>query len=346
MISIDKMTADGVWSDLVATLYEIGDVQESRDGKVKELMHASFTLLDPRQRIVFARAINPAFAIAEVMWIMSGGNRLEWLTHWNPRMKNYSDDGEILSGAYGHRLGCTPQIGLFARTLFGQDQWQTDQLQVACEVLRRFPDSRQVVLQIWDKDLDAPDWTGSPSKDIPCNLFSHLLVRNGQLEWLQVMRSNDAVWGLPYNLIQFTMMQEFMAGWIGCGLGTYNHVSDSLHIYERHWQDFGGTDEYDLWHNDDDLRLPYPKWIDAFGYVTNQCARFTNTWTYTEILQILTELVSIKDEYPAYYHLGIVLGAEKLRLIGETDAASHVILQAGRYWEASWRLWAKSKGMK
>ena len=45
------------------------------------------------------------------------------------------------------------------------------------------------------------------------------------------MRSNDVWRGLPHNIVQFTSLQEIMAGWLGCKVGTYNQVSDSLHVY-------------------------------------------------------------------------------------------------------------------
>jgi thymidylate synthase len=59
-----------------------------------------------------------------------------------------------------------------------------------------------------------------------------LKVRDGRLEWTQIMRSNDLYRGLPYNLIQFTTLQEILAGWIKVPMGTYAHFTDSLHLYE------------------------------------------------------------------------------------------------------------------
>jgi thymidylate synthase len=47
------------------------------------------------------------------------------------------------------------------------------------------------------------------------------------------MRSNDVYRGLPYNIVQFTTLQEVMAGWLGLELGEYNQISNSLHVYER-----------------------------------------------------------------------------------------------------------------
>ena len=43
--------------------------------------------------------------------------------------------------------------------------------------------------------------------------------------------------GFPFNIVQFTMLQEIMAGWIGVDVGSYHHLSDSLHIYPEHEDD-------------------------------------------------------------------------------------------------------------
>lgn len=198
-----------------------GDVQSSRAGDTREILHAALTLRNPRARWITARrpALNIAFALAEVVWILSGRSDAKFLTYFNRSLSRFSGDGTLLHGAYGDRL----------RRRFGMDQ-----LQQAYDALRANPQSRQIVLQIWDAGSDLPSPDGRPrSADIPCNTQSILKVRDHRLEWLQIMRSNDVFLGLPYNLIQFTFLQEVIAGWLGLEPGHYHHVSDSLHLYER-----------------------------------------------------------------------------------------------------------------
>jgi thymidylate synthase len=102
------------------------------------------------------------------------------------------------------------------------------------EALRNNPATRQAVLQVWDPSIDLPAADGtSPAADIPCNVCAFLKVRQGRLEWMQILRSNDLMLGVPYNFIQFTTLQEIIAGWLGIAVGSYHHLSDSLHIYER-----------------------------------------------------------------------------------------------------------------
>lgn len=216
-------TADEIWRQAAAVLTGKGSYlrQASRLGATRELLHSTFYLRDPRQRWVLSRrpALNPAFAIAEVVWILLGRNDAGFLNFWNPLLPKFAGKGETYNGAYGHRLRVNMGI---------------DQLERAYHVLTSNPSSRQVILQIWDGALDLPNENGSPrSEDIPCNVVAMPKVREGRLEWLQVMRSNDLFLGTPHNFIQFTTLQEVMAGWLGLEVGSYVQVSDSLHLYEH-----------------------------------------------------------------------------------------------------------------
>jgi thymidylate synthase len=62
------------------------------------------------------------------------------------------------------------------------------------------------------------------------------MVRSGRLHAIVYMRSNDAIWGLPYDIFLFTMLQELLASELGLELGSYTHVVASLHLYERHFE--------------------------------------------------------------------------------------------------------------
>ena len=228
MISVfNGSSADNVWMQLAKEFQRPGvaRIQSSRNGKTKEILHVAISISDPRQRWITSRrpAINPGFALAEVVWIMNGRRDLAFLEFWNKNLRDYVGSGPELHGAYGYRL----------RRRFGLDQ-----LKRARQALEHNPDTRQVVLQIWNSRVDMPRPDGMPvDNDVPCNVTSTLKIRDGKLEWLQIIRSNDMFIGLPYNLIQFTSLQEIMAGWLGVECGSYNQISDSLHVYERNEED-------------------------------------------------------------------------------------------------------------
>lgn len=222
-------TADDVWRDAATELLstsKVVHVQQGRNGTARELLHAAITVRNPQQRWVSSRnpVISPAFALAEVVWILAGRNDAATINYFNKRLPEYAGFGHTYHGAYGFRL----------RKHFDS----IDQLHRAYLALKSQPASRQVLLQIWDARCDLPLTDGLPrAQDIPCNVLSMLNIRDGRLDWTQIIRSNDIFLGLPHNLVQFTTLHEVMAGWLGVELGSYNQLSNSLHLYEKDLRD-------------------------------------------------------------------------------------------------------------
>lgn len=238
--------------------------QESRNGGTNELIHTGFYIHEPSQRWVPSRApaINPAFAIAETFWILSGDNESQLVNFWNPSLPKFSGTGATYYGAYGERI----------RKRFG-----VDQLIAACEALSYAPNSRQVVIQIWDAKTDFPITRGLPrAQDIPCNICSTLKVRNNKLEWLQLMRSNDLYRGTPYNFIQFTTIQEIIAGILNIELGSYFHVVDSLHIYNTDTHNMSCNKDTPQLKNTDSLMLPKHDFVDTLKIVYDKLKKLSS----------------------------------------------------------------------
>ena len=328
MISVFKgRSADEVWKLLVREFQrpDVSRSQNSRNGMTKEILHAAISISDPRQRWMMSRqpALNPAFALADVVWIMNGRRDIGFLEFWNSKLKDFVGQGPDLHGAYGYRLRC--HLGL-------------DQLERAYQVLKHNPDTRQVVLQIWDSEIDMPQPNGEPvNKDIPCNVMSMLKIRGGKLEWLQIIRSNDLFLGVPYNLIQFTSIQEILAGWLGVELGTYNQISDSLHIYKR---DEGNIRKSSppirLAPNTDSLALPRKEselvWKEL-GHRIKQM--ISSGLTENE----LAELSRWEDSPQSYRNMLTVLAAESARRNGWKDTADKIIAKCTN--PAFKELWAR-----
>ena len=202
---IAGLTADEVWQAAARLLLDPTQAvpQSSRAGDTFEALHVVLELQRPSQRWITSRspAMNPAFALVEAFWIAAGRRDSGLPTYWNPALPRYCGSGESYHGAYGHRI--RHHLGI-------------DQLDRAYSALKSNPDSRQCVLQIWDSTVDLPSADGKPSnQDIPCNLLSIPKVRNGKLEWMQIIRSNDLFLGLPHNIVQFTVLQEMLSGWLG-----------------------------------------------------------------------------------------------------------------------------------
>ncbi len=307
MIVFEGEGANDVWLAAAAAIARgEGGHQPGRIEPTRELLHTALVVRDPTKRWVTSRypALNVAFALAEIIWIVTGNDDAAFINFWNRRMPAFAGDGPTYPGAYGKRL----------RSHFG-----VDQLKRACDVLTRNPDGRQVVLQIWDPRVDLPTPLGEPSsRDVPCNISSILKVRDHKLEWLQIMRSNDLFLGLPHNLAQFLTLQDVLSGWIGAEVGSYTHVSDSLHVYESDLLNISRAMRIEPASDPDSLRFPYNESMKAFQSLYERCSAVTAPGTKREEV---SELV-LEFQGPAVFRNWMfVLGAEASRRYGWRDLA-------------------------
>jgi thymidylate synthase len=177
----------------------------------------------------------------------------------------------------------------------------------------------QIVLQIWDSRADAPDPLGCPSaEDIPCNVVAFLKVRDGRLEWTQIMRSNDLFRGLPHNIIQFTSLQEVFAGWLGLEPGTYNHFSDSLHLYARDGSVTELVRPTDVPDNVDSLALAKSESDQVFSDLSKFGDLLINESNGPAAIHDALSHLEIPE---AYVNLAKILTAEALRRRKQFDLA-------------------------
>jgi thymidylate synthase len=190
-------------------------VEQSRVGPCRDLGAVTVELDSGERTILLAgRGWNPAFALVEAAWVITGRKDVKTLAEFIGTFDRYSDDGQTLQGAYGDRL----------RHFFGRDQ-----IEPAIEELTKHPSSRRVVLTLY-----ATSDLGLDSKDIPCNTQVALRRVKGRLEMTVFNRSNDLWLGVPYNWFVFRVLQHMIADRLGIPCGVQRHVSSCLHLYEVH----------------------------------------------------------------------------------------------------------------
>jgi thymidylate synthase len=203
--------------------------QDSRGGGTLEYPEPVCTVYERCcERVLFdpVRDANPFFHLMEALWMLAGRRDVAWLSRFNARMAEYSDDGVVFNAAYGYRWRQQFQLKPASGGV------SSDQLSVIVELLRADPDSRRAVLQIWDAEADL----GVNSRDLACNTQAMFKVRGGRLNMTISNRSNDIVWGCyGANAVQFSMLLEYMAARIGVEPGIYRQVSDSYHAYHDTW---------------------------------------------------------------------------------------------------------------
>lgn len=214
--NVNGMLAEATWQ-----LATVGIKEESRNGPV--MVYPGPTLLHylyPTERVLFnaTRDANPYFHLMESLWMLAGREDVEFVRRFNSKIGDFSDDGVVMPGAYGHRW----------RNYFGADQ-----LELIIAHLKKTPTSRRAVLQMWDvTDLQKVDW----SKDVPCNTQAYFTFKEGQLDMTVCNRSNDLVWGAcGANAVHMSLLQEYIACSLQVEVGSYYQFSNNLHMYTERY---------------------------------------------------------------------------------------------------------------
>lgn len=201
-------------------LREEGVERDSRNGKVLVMRHPVTTVYErPWERVLIdpQRDANPFFHFYEMLWMIAGRNDVHSVAKFAKQMKAYSDDGHTLNGAYGHRW---------------RRHFLNDQLPWAIETLRKDPESRRVVIQMWDANNDIGRLSMG-TKDVPCNTQCYVWVNPDGLLCLTVLcRSNDIIWGAHgANAVHFSFLQQYLACALGRDMGPLYQVSNNYHAY-------------------------------------------------------------------------------------------------------------------
>ncbi len=214
---INARNVNDAYAQALHYLFVHGEEEASRNGPVVVAPAPVTTVYDhPTERVLFSpvRDANPFFHLMESLWMLAGRDDLAFPLWFNSHFKDYSDDGITIHGAYGHRW----------RRHFG-----TDQLLCIGNELFHNPESRRCVLQMWSAALDL----GKPYRDVPCNTHVYFDCRHGRLNMTVCNRSNDALWGAyGANAVHMSMLQEFLAAYIGVPVGIYRQMSNNLHLYQ------------------------------------------------------------------------------------------------------------------
>ena len=195
---------------------------ETRNGDAFKLPGVLVTnYRNPTQRCLFVpeREANPFFHHLESIWMLSGSNTIEFPTHYVPSMKAFSDDSVTFNAAYGYRW----------RHEFG-----VDQINLVVSALALDPNSRRVVLQMWntENDLMRPS-----SYDLACNLLAKFYIVDNFLMMDVCCRSNDMVLGgYGANAVHFSFLQEYICDrlrieGLPLRVGVYNQISMDAHLY-------------------------------------------------------------------------------------------------------------------
>lgn len=206
---ITAETATQAYAELLNLLLEAGEVYRPRGMRTRELRPVAVQITGRRRWVGQpTRKLSTALGVLEGLQLVGGFSAPAALVQVAPQYVRFVNPGTgQLDGAYGPRLA--------------------EQLPYLRRLLQQDPDTRQAVATIYGPTDQRT------SLDVPCTVGLQFFVRADRLELIVNMRSNDAWLGWPYDVIQFSILQEALAADLGVGLGMYTHISGSMHLYER-----------------------------------------------------------------------------------------------------------------
>lgn len=158
--------------------------------------------------------------IAEQLWFISGSNKPdEFLKDYTHIWDKFIEDDGTVAAAYGYRW----------RHHFGKDQ-----LESLISLLKADNSSRHGVVITWEPKDDG--YNGTPKKNVPCPYTFTVNIIGGRLNLHNIIRSNDVMLGLPFDVIGFALLQCILAQELNVKPGIYTHSVSNAHIYDIHYE--------------------------------------------------------------------------------------------------------------
>jgi thymidylate synthase len=180
-----------------------------------ELLGYSFQVNNPFSSLFLsdARIIRVPYCIGLFLWTVTGSNRVDWLSYYNPVAYQFSDDGTHLCGAFGKRL-------------FDYND-TINQIDAICARLTHDPATRRALGVIC-----TPEDNVTTSREYPCCIGVQYFLRDGALHAITHMRAQQALTVLPFDAFIFMALQCLLASRLGVKVGYYKHIAGTFHIYE------------------------------------------------------------------------------------------------------------------
>lgn len=213
--------------DIFQDLLENGKICSPRGQKVLEIEDYSYKL-SPRVRFCNfkVRKLNLEYIKEEFLWYLRGDRFDQSITEYAKMWKGLIDvDGGINSN-YGQYIfksfySCGDETSCFSYVV---------------DELSKDKDSRRASIPILHRGHLVVG-----TKDLPCTYSLNFRIRDDQLNMSVHMRSQDAIFGMGNDAPCFSLIQEMV--WAALldkypklKLGTYHHIADSFHVYERHFE--------------------------------------------------------------------------------------------------------------
>lgn len=242
---VDTIYYNGIWTDTnVRTKYADGT-----PATYKAVAGIFFKLDNSKDDAFLLTTKHVAWkaAVKEMYWIyIMQSNKVKDLQDMNVHVWDewIKEDGTI-GPAYGAAIN-VPTFGY------------KNQLEYVVETLKKDPNSRRVMINLWDVDkLHEMALT-------PCCYNVIFNVLDEKLYMQLNIRSSDVALGLPFNIFQFQVLHKLIAHECKVEPADMIVMISNLHYYDRHEEKLLNQVDYDELLPDATLKINYPESIWDF----------------------------------------------------------------------------------
>lgn len=164
------------------------------------------------------------YIAAELLWYFSGTNNPKFIENYASLWKHLHNEDGTVNSAYGNLI-------FNEKNNHGVTQYEW-----AVKSLLADKDTRQAFMH-----FNKPYHQYLGNKDQVCTFTSLFQIRNDELHMVLNMRSNDVIYGFMTDWAFFSVLLEHMyvtlkPHYPSLKLGSYTHISHSMHIYEKHYK--------------------------------------------------------------------------------------------------------------
>ena len=171
--------------------------------------------------LVTTKRVHFRSVVHELLWFLSGSTNVadlqrHGITIWD----EWGGENGDLGPVYGRQW----------RSWAAPDGRSIDQIEAVVEDIRRFPESRRLVVSAWNvADLER---MALP----PCHVLFQFHVAKGRLSCQLYQRSADLFLGVPFNIASYALLTMMVARVTGYEPGEFVHTFGDVHLYRNHLQ--------------------------------------------------------------------------------------------------------------
>ena len=172
--------------------------------------------------------------IHEILWYLQGGTNVQYLQDNGVRIWNeWADENGDLGPVYGKQWRDWTTYTYHdtdvesGKTLY--EKWDSiDQIAEAIDKLRNNPNDRRIIVSAWNvgelRQMRLP----------PCHLLFQFYSVNNRLSCQMYQRSCDAFLGIPFNIVQYSILTHMMAQVTGHEAAEFIWTGGDVHLYLNH----------------------------------------------------------------------------------------------------------------